>query len=208
LASPQPSRCRLTSSRRSTFRSAIRNGATVFLRDIDHVRDGNLMQQNVVRADGKRSVLLNIIKNGNASTLTVVNAVKHVLNIARASAPSGMAIKPLFDQSVFVTSAMVSVFREGAIAAGLTALMILLFLGSWRLRMLGDGRIFRIPRLGVIGAAAIARPPPVLQTALADANPYDDPRTLRPARGALPLRAVWARRRPALRGRSRCRQCR
>jgi multidrug efflux pump subunit AcrB len=108
------------------------NGATVFLRDIGHVRDGNLVQQNVVRAHGKRSVLLSIIKNGNASTLTVVNAVKHVLDIARAAAPSGMVIKSLFDQSVFVVSSVVAVLREGAIAAGLTALMILLFLGSWR----------------------------------------------------------------------------
>ena len=96
------------------------------------MRDGNLVQQNVVRADGKRSVLLSIVKNGNASTLTVVNAVKHVLDIARAAAPSGMVIKPLFDQSVFVVSSLVAVLREGAIAAGLTALMILLFLGSWR----------------------------------------------------------------------------
>jgi multidrug efflux pump subunit AcrB len=108
------------------------NGATVFLRDIGHVRDGNLVQQNVVRADGKRSVLLSIIKNGNASTLTVVNAVKATLNTARAAAPSGMVIKSLFDQSVFVSSSVISVLREGAIAAALTALMILLFLGSWR----------------------------------------------------------------------------
>jgi multidrug efflux pump subunit AcrB len=108
------------------------NGATVFLRDIGHVRDGNLVQQNVVRADGKRSVLLSIIKNGNASTLAVVNAVKHLLDIARQAAPSGMVIKSLFDQSVFVTSSLIAVLREGAIAAGLTALMILLFLGSWR----------------------------------------------------------------------------
>ncbi len=108
------------------------NGATVFLRDIGHVRDGNLVQQNIVRADGKPSVLLSIIKNGSASTLTVVNAVKDVLNIARAAAPPGMVIKALFDQSVFVVSSVVAVLREGAIAAGLTALMILLFLGSWR----------------------------------------------------------------------------
>jgi multidrug efflux pump subunit AcrB len=108
------------------------NGATVFLRDIGHVRDGNLVQQNIVRADGKRSVLLSIIKNGNASTLTVVNAVKHVLDVARTAAPPGMAINALFDQSVFVTSSVVAVLREGAIAAGLTAAMILLFLGSWR----------------------------------------------------------------------------
>ena len=111
---------------------AYQNGATVFLRDIGHVRDGNLVQQNIVRAAGKRSVLLSIIKNGNASTLTVVNAVKHMLNIAREAAPPGMVIKSLFDQSVFVTSSLIAVLREGAIAAGLTALMILLFLGSWR----------------------------------------------------------------------------
>ena len=108
------------------------NGATVFLRDIGHVRDGNLVQQNIVRADGKKSVLLSIIKNGNASTLTVVNAVKHMLGVARQAAPAGMVIKSLFDQSVFVTSSLFAVLREGAIAAGLTALMILLFLGSWR----------------------------------------------------------------------------
>src|SRR6201987_5965992 len=108
------------------------NGATVFLRDIGHVRDGNLVQQNIVRADGKKSVLLSIIKNGNASTLTVVNAVKHVLDVARAAAPPGLVIKTLFDQSIFVTSSVVAVLREGAIAAGLTAMMILLFLGSWR----------------------------------------------------------------------------
>jgi multidrug efflux pump subunit AcrB len=108
------------------------NGATVFLRDIGHVRDGNLVQQNVVRSDGRRSVLTSVIKNGNASTLTVVNAVKHVLDVARAAAPPGLVIKTLFDQSIFVTSSVVAVLREGAIAAGLTAMMILLFLGSWR----------------------------------------------------------------------------
>jgi multidrug efflux pump subunit AcrB len=111
---------------------AYQNGATVFLRDIGHVRDGNLVQQNIVRADGKPSVLLSIIKNGNASTLTVVNAVKHLLGVARQAAPAGMVIKSLFDQSVFVTSSLFAVLREGAIAAGLTALMILVFLGSWR----------------------------------------------------------------------------
>jgi multidrug efflux pump subunit AcrB len=111
---------------------AYQNGATVFLRDIGHVRDGNLVQQNVVRADGKRSVLISIIKNGNASTLAVVDAVKRALKIARTAAPPGTVIKSLFDQSVFVTSSLIAVLREGAIAAGLTALMILLFLGSWR----------------------------------------------------------------------------
>src|SRR5713226_6524790 len=108
------------------------NGATVFLRDIGHVRDGAAVQQNIVRDEGVPSVLLSIIKNGNASTLTVVNAVKDALRVARAAAPSGMVINQLFDQSVFVVSAWMGVVREGAIAAGLTALMILVFLGSWR----------------------------------------------------------------------------
>jgi multidrug efflux pump subunit AcrB len=91
---------------------AYQNGATVFLRDIGHVRDGNLVQQNVVRADGKRSVLISIIKNDNASTLAVVNAVKRMLKIARTAAPPGTVIKSLFDQSVFVTSSLISVLRR------------------------------------------------------------------------------------------------
>ena len=90
------------------------------------------MQQNVVRTGGKRSVLLTIIKNGEASTLDVVARVKAALPGVRASAPPGMKITELFDQSVFVRDSINAVLREGAIAAGLTALMILLFLGSWR----------------------------------------------------------------------------
>jgi len=108
------------------------NGATVFVKDVGQVRDGSAVQQNIVRADGRRSVLLSVIKNGNASTVDVVRQVKEALNVARASAPPGMKIKELFDQSVFVNAAVNSVLREGAIAAGLTALTILLFLGSWR----------------------------------------------------------------------------
>jgi multidrug efflux pump subunit AcrB len=108
------------------------NGATIFLKDVAQVRDGSLVQQNIVRQDGRRSVLLSVIKNGNASTLTVVNAVKRALESARAAAPAGLRINELFDQSVFVTSSVKGVLREGAIAAGLTALMILVFLGSWR----------------------------------------------------------------------------
>ncbi len=108
------------------------NGATVFVKDIGQVHDGNAVQQNVVRIDGRRSVLLSVIKNGNASTLAVVNAVKQTLAVSRASAPPGMRIKELFDQSVFVKSSIQGLLREGAIAAGLTALMIVLFLGSWR----------------------------------------------------------------------------
>jgi multidrug efflux pump subunit AcrB len=105
---------------------------TVRLSDIAHVRDGWAVQQNVVRADGRRSVLLTIIKNGDASTLDVVRRVKAALPDIQRAAPPGMNIQLLFDQSVFVQQAIDSVLREGAIAAGLTALMILLFLGSWR----------------------------------------------------------------------------
>jgi multidrug efflux pump subunit AcrB len=108
------------------------NGATVFVKDVGQVHDGWLVQQNVVRQDGRRSVLLSIIKNGNASTLKVVNAVHEALKTARAAAPAGLEINEMFDQSVFVKQSIAGVLREGAIAAGLTALMILLFLGSWR----------------------------------------------------------------------------
>ncbi len=108
------------------------NGQTVFIKDVGQVHDGNAVQQNIVRTDGRRSVLLSIIKNGNASTLAVVNAVKRALEISRKAAPPGMQIKELFDQSVFVKASITGLLREGAIAAGLTALMILLFLGSWR----------------------------------------------------------------------------
>src|SRR6202043_2992104 len=108
------------------------NGQTVFLKDVGQVHDGWAVQQNVVRQNGRRSVLLGVIKNGNASTVTVVNGVRKVLKIAREAAPPGLTITELFDQSKLVTSSIVGVLREGAIAAGLTGLMILLFLGSWR----------------------------------------------------------------------------
>ena len=108
------------------------NGATVFVKDIGQVHDGWLVQQNVVREDGRHSVLLSVIKNGNASTLDVVNRVHNALKTARLAAPPGLNINELFDQSVFVKQSIAGVLREGAIAAGLTALMIIIFLGSWR----------------------------------------------------------------------------
>ena len=95
------------------------NGATVFVKDVGQVHDGFAVQQNIVRTDGRRSVLLSIIKNGNASTLAVVNAVKQALVVARAAAPAGMQIKELFDQSVFVKASIEGLLKEGAIAAGL-----------------------------------------------------------------------------------------
>src|SRR5713101_2273515 len=108
------------------------NGPTVFLRDVGQVHDGWAVQQNIVHENGRRSVLLSVIKNGNASTLAVVNGVRKVLQVARAAAPPGLNINELFDQSKLVRESIASVLREGAIAAGLTGLMILLFLGSWR----------------------------------------------------------------------------
>ena len=110
----------------------VANGATVFVKDVGQVHDGWLVQQNVVREDGRRSVLLSVIKNGNASTLDVVSRVRDALKTARLAAPPGLNIAELFDQSVFVKQSIAAVLREGAIAAGLTALMIIIFLGSWR----------------------------------------------------------------------------
>jgi multidrug efflux pump subunit AcrB len=105
---------------------------TVHLEDVAHVRDGWAVQQNIVHANGRRSVLLTIIKNGNASTLDVVNSVKAAMPEIEKAAPPGMEVHLLFDQSIFVQQAINGVLYEGAIAAGLTALMILIFLGSWR----------------------------------------------------------------------------
>lgn len=107
------------------------NGATVFMRDVAHVRDGSSVQQSVVRTNGKPSVLLTIMKTGSVSTLSIVNEIKNrILPTARASAPKDMKIEELFDQSVFVRGAISGVLREAVIAACLTGLMILLFLGS------------------------------------------------------------------------------
>jgi CzcA family heavy metal efflux pump len=109
------------------------NGSIVYMRDVAHVRDGWSVQQSVARADGKTAVLLPIMKVGSVSTLNIVNQIKNdVLPASRAAAPKGLVIKELFDQSVFVRASIKGVLREGIIAAGLTALMILLFLGSWR----------------------------------------------------------------------------
>jgi multidrug efflux pump subunit AcrB len=106
------------------------DGAPVLMQDVAYVRDGGPPQQNIVRQGGRRSVLLTILKNGDASTLSVVNNVKRRLPSIRAAAPKDMKITPVFDQSVFVSGAISDVIRETFIAAALTALMILLFLGS------------------------------------------------------------------------------
>ena len=108
------------------------HGSPVLIRDVAYVRDGSPPQQNVVRSNRQPAVLETILKNGTASTLSVVNNVKNFLPQIRAAAPKDMKITPLFDQSVFVSGAIDDVVREAVIAAALTGGMILLFLGSWR----------------------------------------------------------------------------
>src|SRR5579863_1358494 len=108
------------------------NGATVYLKDVATVRDGFSVQQNIVRTNGTRGALLTILRNGQASTLDIVNKVKAQLPRIEAAMPPELKIRQLFDQSLFVRASINGVVREAAIAALLTGLMILLFLGSWR----------------------------------------------------------------------------
>ena len=106
--------------------------STIYLRDISHVAEGFIPQTNIVRNDGRRGVLLTVIKAGNASTLSVVSGIRNLLPRVQQTLPSQLHIEPLGDQSVAVRGAIQGVVREALIAAFLTAVMILLFLGSWR----------------------------------------------------------------------------
>lgn len=108
------------------------DGKILFLRDVAHVHDGFAVQTNIARQDGKRSVVLSVMKTGDASTTEVAERVKSLIPTIRASAPPGMKVEVLADQSKFVTAAINGLLSEGLIAAALTATMILLFLGSWR----------------------------------------------------------------------------
>ena len=108
------------------------NGATTYLRDVAFVRDGFQPQTNIVRQDGNRGVLLSILKNGGASTLDIVSNLRALLPTAQQTLPADMKVTPLFDQSIFVKAAVKGVIVEALIAAGLTAAMVLLFLGNWR----------------------------------------------------------------------------
>jgi multidrug efflux pump subunit AcrB len=108
------------------------DGKTVFLRDVAHVHDGFAIQTNIARQDGKRSVVLSVMKTGEASTTEVAERIQALIPTIRAAAPPGMAVEVLADQSRFVKSAIDALLSEGLIAAALTAAMILLFLGSWR----------------------------------------------------------------------------
>jgi len=106
--------------------------ATIYMRDVAHVRDGAPPQRNVVRMDGRRGVLMTILKSGTASTLDIVDSVKALLPRLKQTLPASLKVVSLADQSIFVRAAVSGVVKEGVIAAALTSLMILLFLGSWR----------------------------------------------------------------------------
>jgi multidrug efflux pump subunit AcrB len=125
-------------------------GAMVYMRDVAHIRNGAAVQTNIVHVDGNRSVLLNVFKNGSTSTLDIVSGVKKLLEVLKPSLPDTLVIKPLADQSIFVRASIQGVIREGVIAAALTSLMILLFLGSWRSTLIVATSI----PLSILGAIA------------------------------------------------------
>ena len=108
------------------------NGATIYLRDVAQVSDGFAPQTNIVRQDGRRSALVTILKAGDASTIDVANGIRALLPRVQTTLPPELKIQPLGDQSIFVRAAVNGVIREAIIAACLTGLMILIFLGSWR----------------------------------------------------------------------------
>jgi multidrug efflux pump subunit AcrB len=123
----------------------------VYMHDVAQVHDGNAVQTNVVHVDGNRSVLLGVFKNGTTSTLDIVGGIKKMLQIIKPSLPDALEIKPIGDQSMFVRASIQGVIREGVIAAALTSLMILLFLGSWRSTLIVTTSI-PLSILGAVGA--------------------------------------------------------
>jgi multidrug efflux pump subunit AcrB len=108
------------------------NGAMVYIHDVAHVRDGNPPQTNIVHVEGARSVLMPVLKNGSVSTLDIINGIKRKLGEIKDSLPRTLKVTPVGDQSLFIKAAVGGVIKEGVIAAALTSLMILVFLGSWR----------------------------------------------------------------------------
>ncbi len=126
-------------------------GAIVYMHDVAHVYNGSAVQTNVVHVDGNRSVLISVFKNGATSTLDIVSGIKNMLKIIKPSLPDALDVKPIGDQSVFVRASIQGVIREGVIAAALTSLMILLFLGSWRSTLIVTTSI-PLSILGAIGA--------------------------------------------------------
>ncbi len=108
------------------------NGATIYVRDVAHVRDGYPPQTNIVRSDGLRGSLMTVLKSGDVSTLDIISGIRKMLPQVAATLPPELKITPIADQSVFVRASINAVLREAVIAACLTAIMILVFLGSWR----------------------------------------------------------------------------
>jgi len=125
-------------------------GAMVYMHDVAQVHNGSAVQTNIVHVDGNRSVLLSVFKNGATSTLDIVAGIKKMLAVIKPSLPDALDIKAIGDQSIFVRSAIQGVIREGLIAAALTSLMILLFLGSWRSTLIVTTSI----PLAILGAIA------------------------------------------------------
>ena len=127
------------------------NGAIVYIRDVAHVRDGNPPQTNIVHVEGSRSVLMQVLKNGSVSTLAIIDGIKQKLQEVRDILPDNLKVALIGDQSIFIKGAVSSVVREGVIAAALTSLMILVFLGSWRSTVIIATSI----PLSVLGSIAI-----------------------------------------------------
>jgi multidrug efflux pump subunit AcrB len=127
------------------------NGALVYIRDVGHAHDGNPPQTNIVHVNGSRSVLLSVLKNGDISTLSIISGIKDKVRELRPGLPDTLQIDPVADQSLFVRGAISGVVKEGVIAALLTSVMVLLFLGSWRSTLI---IAVSIP-LSVLGAIAV-----------------------------------------------------
>src|ERR1700691_4975410 len=126
-------------------------GAMVYMHDIAQVHNGSAVQTNIVHVDGNRSVLISVFKSGSTSTLDIVSGIKKMLAVIKPSLPDALDIKPIGDQSIFVRAAISGVLREGVIAAALTSLMILMFLGSARSTLIVTTSI-PLSILGAIGA--------------------------------------------------------
>ena len=107
-------------------------GAMVYVRDVANVRDGNPPQNNIVHVEGSRSVLMQVLKNGSVSTLAIIEGIKQKVELLKSLVPPSLNIQLIGDQSLFVKAAIGGVVKEGILAAALTSLMILVFLGSWR----------------------------------------------------------------------------
>ena len=127
------------------------NGSMVYIRDVAHAHDGNPPQTNIVHVNGQRSVLMSVLKSGAISTLSIISGIKDKLAEIKPQLPENLEIAPVGDQSMFVSGAIGGVAKEGVIAAALTSLMILLFLGSWRSTVI---IAVSIP-LSVLGAIAL-----------------------------------------------------